>query len=444
MHCVSCLRINNVKTYESEKIANEFGKFYASLGSNYAKLIGQPKKQCTDYLNDMTSCNIIMFQSPCTNSEVKNLIGKLLNKTSHGYDGISNKLLKELSQVVIHPLTYLFNLSLEKGIFPELYKRADVVPLYKSKSKLDCVNYRPISLLPTVSKLLEKIIYKRLYLFLTSKTNQLYISQYGFRSGHSCENAISELVSEIVKAKSEGLYTVSVFLDLSKAFNTLNHNLLLNKLEKYGVRGIGLQWFTSYLENRKLRSKVHVENDENPYYSQYCDISYGTPQGSCLGSLLFLVYTNDIYMHLKLTNCILFADDTTIYKSHRNLNYLLFCLKTDLDIITDWFKANELTLNLSKSECMIFKPNQRNHGKMLPLVVSGHNLPIVKETKFLGVWIDDNLNWQKHTSVLLSKLKKNLNLLKTGKNLLSTSCKKILYHTQICSHINYGLVLWAA
>ena len=147
-------------------------------------------------------------------------------------------------------------------------------------------------------------------------------------------------------------------------------------------------------------------------------------------------------MHLKLTNCILFADDTTIYKSHCNLNYLLFCLKTDLDIVTDWFKANELTLNLSKSECMIFKPNQRNHGKMLPLVVSGHSLPIVKETKFLAVWIDDKLNWQRHTFVLLSKLKKNLNLLKMGKNLLSTHCKKILYHAQICSHINYGLVLW--
>ena len=111
-------------------------------------------------------------------------------------------------------------------------------------------------------------------------------------------------------------------------------------------------------------------------------------------------------MHLKLTNCILFVDNTTIYKSHRNLNHFMFCLKSDLDIITDWFKVNELTLNLSKSECMIFKPNQRNHGKMLPLVVSGQSLPIVKETKFLGVWIDDNLNWQRHTSVLLSKLKK--------------------------------------
>ena len=165
-------------------------------------------------------------------------------------------------------------------------KLGDVVPLYKSKERYLTTNYRPISLLTTLSKILEKVMYKRTYNFLT-ETNQIYSGQYGFRNKHSTENAISELLGRVIKGLEHNRHTISVFLDLSKAFDTLNHRILLDKLERYGIRGIALEWFNSYLLNRKMRSKCTPDSSRGTEYSDYYDINYGTPQGSCLGPLLF-------------------------------------------------------------------------------------------------------------------------------------------------------------
>ena len=209
-------------------------------------------------------------------------------------------------------------------------KKADIIPLYKTKDEHECTNYRPISLLLTISKLLEKIMYRRTYTFLEN-TGQLYNSQYGFRKNHSCENAISELIAEIIKSKQEGLYTVSMFLDLSKAFDTLEHKVLLNKMEKYGIRGIARDWYKDYLTNRKIRTKCTVASTGKTEYSEYREIKYGTPQGSCLGPLIFIIFTNDIHKQLQHCKSLLFADDTTIYKSHRNLKYLTWSIEDDLE-----------------------------------------------------------------------------------------------------------------
>ena len=201
---------------------------------------------------------------------------------------------------------------------PNIMKIADVIPLHKSKSKEETNNFRPISLLITMSKILEKVIHKHTYNFL-EKTDQIFKSQYGFRSKHSCELAVNELLSEIVKSKEQGMHMIAVYLDLSKAFDTIDHRLLLMKLEKYGIRGVTLQWFQSYLSNWQMRVKCNTH--ESVAYSKLYDMEYGTPQGSCLGSLLFLIFTNDLHLHLQHCLCILFADDTTVFFSHKNLNY---------------------------------------------------------------------------------------------------------------------------
>ena len=233
-------------------------------------------------------------------------------KNSHGHDGLSNKLIKEIKTALCKPLQILFNSSLKHGVFLEIYKNSDVVPLFKLKSKFVLTNYHPISLLPVISKILEKVVYHCTYSFLDSN-NQIFISQYEFCSGHSCENAVSELSGKILKGKNNNKNMLTLFLDLSKAFDTLNHGLLLRKLELYGIRGIALNWFKSYLENRMLQVKCFAKEIGNYVFSENYKLDYSMPQGSCLGPLLFLIDTNDIHKNLMCTSCLLFADDTTLY-----------------------------------------------------------------------------------------------------------------------------------
>ena len=178
--------------------------------------------------------------TPCSQKEISELIQKLPAKTSSGYDNISNVLLKDIGRYIVSPLTIIFNESLTMGIFPEVMKLADVVPLYKAKEKFLETNYRPISLLTTMSKILEKVVYNRVYKFLNDN-NQLYENQYGFRNRHSCDTAVCDVVSHLEANKT----SIALFLDLSKAFDTLDHDLLLHKMERYGLRGVVLDWFRS-------------------------------------------------------------------------------------------------------------------------------------------------------------------------------------------------------
>ena len=198
-------------------------------------------------MNDST-----MYLTPVDETEINKLICELPNKKSYGYDKINDCLLKELCPVIVNPLTIVFNKSLEESVFPNSMKNADTVPLFKCQSNIDCNNYRPISLLITISKLLEKVMYNRTIQFL-DKHKLVFISQYGFRKKHSCSDAIMILTSEILKNNENSLYTACVFLDLSKAFDTLKPEILLSKICNYGIRGQANQWFSSYLNNRKLQ-----------------------------------------------------------------------------------------------------------------------------------------------------------------------------------------------
>ena len=182
-----------------------------------------------------------------------------------------------------------------------------------------------------------------------------------FRSKHSCEDAIGELTGKILKSKEYGEHTISVFLDLSKAFDTLDYNILFKKLEIYGIRGIALDWFKSYLSERTMQTKCIINEDS--HLSETKKVTYGAPQGSCLGPLIFLIFCNDLHYNLIFTSCILFADDMTIYYSNKSLSLLIASLEHDLDIASDWFKANKLTLNKKKSVCILFKSNNSvNHS----------------------------------------------------------------------------------
>ena len=226
-------------------------------------------------------------------------------------------------------------------------KQAEVVPLYKGKDMDLVINYRPISLLITISKLLEKVIYRRVYSFL-EKYNILFQSQYGFRSNHNCEHAILELTGKILQACEKREHPVCIFLDLSKAFDTLNHQVLLCKLDKIGIHGISNNWFESYLSGHSLVAKVTTSENKTTYLEVF-DISFGTAQGSCLGPLLFLLFCNDIHLLPLYSQLILFADDTTLFNSHKSEIYLEYMLNRDLEMLLDWFRANQLSINLEKT-----------------------------------------------------------------------------------------------
>ena len=301
-----------------------------------------------------------MVLFPTSHCEVNKLIANLLSKTSSGHDNISNILLKSLQTSLSYPLTIIMNQSLETGVFPDQMKLAEVIPLYKNKAMDHLVNYQPISLLITISKILEKIMYKRVVEFI-NKSGVLFKSQYGFRSQHSCEQAVQELLAKILHSQEDGHKTASIFLDLSKAFDTVNHELLLQKMERYGIRGVPLKWFKSYLDGRSLVANI-LTSENKITYSTTFNVSCGTAQGSCLGPLLFILFCNDIYLQETYGSLILFADDTTLYNSHHSLNYLNFTLNHDLSVLGGWFKANQLSLNPSKSVA----------------------IPIVNTHKFLG------------------------------------------------------------
>ena len=229
-------------------------------------------------------------------------------------------------------------------------------------------------------------------------------------------------------------------LDLSKAFDTIEHSIMLQKLELFGVRGCVLNWFRSYLENRRMRVRCNVTSSQNNMVSEYHTVNYGTPQGSCLGPLIFLIFVNDMQMHLTEVESIQFADDTTILFSHRNEIYLQYCIERELSTLSDWFKANKLMLNVDKSVFLLFNRSGRKQIEQLKL--GDDVIRPVSNTKFLGTWIDDHLNWKMHMSKLLGKLKCGLGMLQRSRDLLSKRAKKLLYFGQVHSHLCYGIGVW--
>ena len=436
---IDSIKINNIEITESKLIANEMGKFFATIGYNTAMKGGNSKVPISKYLEKIPNETSSVFLAPCTVIEIKKLIENLPNKMSSGYDNISNILLKKIQRAIAPPLNIVFNKSLSEGIFPDCMKLADVTPLFKGGNRLSLNNYRPISLLPTLSKLLEKIMYSRTYSFLT-KYDLLYKSQYGFRKKHSCEHAVTELIGEICKGLETKKHTMAVFIDLSKAFDTISHDLLLKKMSLYGIRGKALDWYTSYLENRVMRAKCSISTNSQTVFSERHHLNIGTPQGSCLGPLLFLIFCNDLYLNLDLCGGILFADDTTIYKTHEHKEYLKWCIIHDLTILIDWFKANHLSMNANKTVGMHFSADKKS--TIDALQIDDIKINFVESTKFLGVWLDNKLTWKEHATRVGQKIYKNLNLLKISKKFLDLHSKRLLYFAQIQSHLTYGLSIW--
>ena len=434
------ITINGIKTYDPKKIANAFGNFYATMGSELAGKIPKSRRNIHDYVSDIPRTLNSLTVRNIKHTDIEKIINSLPAKTSSGHDEISNKLLKDLNCTISYPLSIIFNQSLETGIFPEKMKIAEIVPLYKSKEEDKVINYHPISLLMTTSKILEKIIYTKLYGFLTQH-NLFFDSQYGFRTKRSCEHAMMEMVGHVLQAKNDRKHTMGVFLDLSKAFDTLDHMVLISKLERYGVRGVMLDWFKSYLTGRSLVAKISTMDGVTTKSKQH-NIIFGTAQGSCLGPLLFVIFCNDIYQLPIFGKLILFADDTTLIESHKNKQFLQYAMNHDMSLLMDWFVANKLTLNLAKTLAMEFWPVKDNNASMIKFM--DVEIPLVHVTKFLGVYLDDKLKWEYHANQVYNKIQANKQLLNISKKFLNIPTMVKIYYAHIHSHLRYGLVVWGS
>ena len=302
---INKLSHNGTDFTEPRDICNTINDYFCSIGENLAdslKPCGQLdfKRYCLDSVKDSMYCN------PVTPDEIVKIINSFPNNKSPGTDNINSKILKEISDITATPLMYIFNLSFSSGTVPNLLKIAKVIPAYKKGERNLPGNYRPISLLSIFDKIMEKLMYRRLINFL-DKNETLYKYQFGFRKNYSTIQAVLEVVDSIYQHWDDNEIIVGIYLDLQKAFDTVNHSILLQKLHHYGIRGTILEWFTSYLYQRK---QFTVLQDN---YSELKTVRIGVPQGSVLGPLLFLIYVNDIQYAVPNADVKLFADDTNLF-----------------------------------------------------------------------------------------------------------------------------------
>ena len=392
--------VNNRSITDHKEIADQFNIFFSNIGSTLSDSIeiNDNTIDFTDYFNNPTEHRFNFNR--ITESETLSIINKLKSKNSSGKDEISNKLLKSIKDEIAKPLTIIINQSLKTGIFPEALKIAKVKPLYKKGDNFCLNNYRPISLLPTISKIFERVMFTQLYSYLNAH-NLLSEQQYGFRSQHSTELACVKLV-DYITTEMDNIKKIktptAIFLDLSKAFDTLNFNILLNKLQYYGIHGIALSLIKSYLTNRF--QYVQFENSE----SDLLEIKTGILQGSILGPLFFSIMINDLVKSSNKFKFLMYADDTTIYFNLEDfpLEDREVLINDELEKVNKWLKLNKLAVNVDKTKSMLFHKRR----PVIPIQFSMNNrvIDVVQHFNYLGIMLDADMSWKTHVAMVRNKL----------------------------------------
>ena len=445
----SSLNINGTIISDPLVMAESFNKFFASAAINIVNKINPSTKSATEnitYNNNVFS----LKNSPVTISEILNATKLLQDKKTPDHNGISSNFLKKIIFNIATPLLHIFRLSFDKGIVPSQLKLAKVIPIFKNGDPSNMDNYRPISLLSSLSKILEKIVAIRLTTFL-NEYDILSNWQFGFRSQHSTVHPMVHFTNFLSNAINKKEHSLAIFCDLKKAFDCCDHTILLSKLEKYGIRGSELLWFKSYLSDRKQFVSLHGKN------SLLTDVLLGVPQGSILGPLLFLLYINDLPLASKLF-ALLFADDTTLLASADSVVSLVEFVNLEFKKICDFFRTNKLMLHPDKTKILFFSNTSSGEGvhvlcnnnnddllnpdliKQLSPVSSNDDIPAVK---FLGVYFDANLSFKYHVSCIKTKLSKALYILRMVKNTLPLKSLKLIYYSIFHCHLIYAIQIWS-
>ena len=427
------LIIDGHEIKNDKAIADELNKFFSNIGKNLASTIPKPNLPYNYYLDKPQASSF--FLSPVSLTEIENIIMSLNLTKTCGPFSIPTSILKILKSVLAIPLQLLFNYSFYSGTVPDQYKVARVVPIHKKGSTCLVSNYRPISLLSIFNKLIEKLMYNRIISFL-EKFSILYNNQFGFRSKHSTSQALLLLTDKIQRSIDKGMFCSGIFLDLCKAFDTVNHKILLTKLEYYGIRGVSNDWFASYLSNRRQFVSLNGIN------SDYQTITCGVPQGSVLGPLLFLLYINDMPKCSNILEFHLFADDTNLFLNNPNIINLETDLNTELEKVSQWLYANKLSLNIDKTSFVVFHSPQRRILHNMNLRISNTSIKSDTCVKYLGLILDSNLNWKAYIHELSKKISRGIGVLSKLRYYVKKNILKQLYYSLIYPYLTYGLLLW--
>jgi hypothetical protein len=449
------LNVNGNLTSDNSLIANSFNTFFSTVGSTISNSIPPTSVNPLDYCTNSPDIRNLEFAGtgPC---QVGDTIKLLTGKSSTDLDGISTKLLKAVRAEIESPLAHIFNLSLTTGEFPHKLKASKVIPIHKAGDRTNSDNYRPITLVNAFSKILEKIVYLKLSQHLEAN-NLIYKHQYGFSRNKSTEHALVHILNSISTALNDNKYCIGIFLDLKKAFDTVPHNILLLKLEKMGITGTELLWFSNYLSNRTQRVEV------NGALSESAPLDMSVFQGTILGPTLFSCFIND------LPNCtdlltVLYADDTTGLDSDSDLNSLMARASSELTKMAHWFQANKMSLNTSKTKYIIFHapgkkvnsdialyidentpntPHDPSRVTTVERIHSRHQDYNSQAFKLLGIYLDEHLNFNHNTTQLSNKLSRANFFLNRVKHTLSPRALKSLYLSFFHSHLLYCATIYS-
>ena len=404
--------------------SEELNDFFTSV---FKQAPSHPKNQhCTISSKPIDNS---FFLNPVTCHEIIAITKTISNSRSVGNDGFNSLIIKNNIFYIVNQLQFIFNLSLTTGIFPRLLKDAIVTPIHKGGTTSDPGNYRPISILTLFSKLLEKIYYNRLLNFI-NKHNILHENQFGFRSGKSTSSAIAYVTASLINKLQNNKHTAFVLLDLKKAFDFINHDLLLTKLNHFGIRGLPLAWMNSYLTNRRQKTKV------NSIFSSYKYISAGCPQGSILAPLMFILFINDVFQFsTKDIEIILYADDTAILFSANNDAELQLIINNFFDKYVAWCTNNCIVINPNKSNYLTLNSN-------VIITIDNQQIANLSYVKYLGILFDKDLYWNYQVNHVTTQCSQRIGIFKRVLHYLPTNIRILYYNAFIRSCFSYCLIYW--
>ncbi len=431
---INNLKIESETITGDENISNAFNNFFVEIGPKLAANIPPSDIDPTEYVRPcITEFNFTAITKTVLAATIK----QIHTNKAPGLDKISNKLIKLAGNAVYDSLLHIFNLILDTGIFPEDLKLTRVTPIHKEGDKSKCGNYRPISVIPALAKILEKLICEQINSHIHNN-NIICEQQSGFRPGHSTETALLYCTNQWLLNMDKGLINGVLFLDFKKAFDTVDHCILLQKLEKYGIKGTAHKLIRSYLSNRK---QVCILNNSK---SQQKTVQCGIPQGSNLGPLLFSIYINDLPNCLKHTQASMFADDTNLTCTGSSANEIEHKLNSDLCNVNRWLRANKLTLNNRKTKFMLIASKRKLNQipNNLQILVNNSLIQQVKQKEVLGVIIDQELNWKEHVDAQCKKLSSAIALLRRAKAFISQNELIRMYNTLVIPYFTYCSNVW--